>query len=1620
MNTITRSTRWSGKRLGIMLAAFGWLSLSLAPAYASDTEVYVTDGSGGTGTSSLLNPNVVLMLDNSGSMDWSILSSSSTSVIKDKRQTHMKDGARSLLTSAKGTTRVGVGTYFYKMLTGTKPLNTVVGTYAGGSGTVDMSIDSADNDVVQQAQDGSPNTASGQVITSTSTLDIARGQQPGPLAPTPTYTALSPTKSLLDNIYDRVGNNAGGGNGSVKNQDDCSVYSSGGGKNKRYYANICKDVITVPTKDDDGVTPLDAWYVTFQADNNCYSCSNATNNLTLRQDSFNGAIVATDSGNRDSDPAVLNSVKLTAGKTYYLIVGTNANGDTGKVHVSANVVAKDYRPLVPSTTNVNQRIGLRFNSVPIPSGATISSAYLYFYASEDSASRPNVTIGVDKTTNPASFGDAAANNLYDRPNLTFYGSGQNTSAWSASCRSSSLSGSGCLDKQKYDVGTAVQSLVSQTGWCGGDMVFVLKGDDPAKVAKALSYDGNPAYAPRLVVNYTSSSSATTGCKTINATTEVSTEDASQNVSVDALPDLNSTTLQVGDTSMLGLRFTDLHIYPDTSANPVTVQDAYLELNVASNSNPGKLRISIDQSGISQGFSTKKNDIGRRLSPSSAYVDWDVSSDPNWKAGNKVRSPNIKALLQQILDRGQAADSTLDQWEYGGAFGLLIQGLTPNKSGAVYSFDYFINSGTRTTDYGTKAPRLVVTLSGKIGPENKTHRDYLIEQVEGMSFPNNTPLISTYYELARYFTGSSKDLYSGTPISDVYDGSKYISPIDNGWDDGSACQSNNLVLLTDGEPTADGSLNLNTKISSFTGQTCSSSSSGLYWDCANKLADYLVGHDGPKVTTHTIGLGPDVSGLQGLKDIATHGKGSYLAASDAGALAGVFSDILNSVTYESSSLAAPGVAVNQLNRFQHLSQVYYSVFKPSEKQDWAGNLKRYKLQLTTSGPTILDSLGNPAIDDATNFFIEGSKSYWSVTADGPNVDIGGAASHMADDFANRRVFTFIGSNPAKTADQVSLISADSSNSSQFTASVFGTSDSSATNLAALLAWVRGDDGTGNPRNLWGAPIHGQPVLVNYGYSGTDVAAAQVNEDLQYNDIFLSTNEGYLHAIDSSTGKEIFSFIPQEMLKNVEALKQNNSGKLLDGMDASWVVWRHDENDDQKITTGASGDWVYVFGGMREGGRNYYSLDVTAAHPTATPAAGDIKLRFVLTGGASGTAYKNMGYTWSVPSLGRVKYVTTSTDGSGNTVRVDHELPVMFFGGGYDHAHERAGDTNGVSDSTLSNTQDSMGNQLYMVNAQTGELVWWASNDIFGAARNTSATYKFLSAMKWAIPSTIKTLDKDGDGYVDNLYFGDLGGQVWRVDIDNDAPTQASIVKRIKRIGSFGRVESATMADNRRFYEAPSVAFFTDTDGSRYLGVAMGSGYRSHPLFTDTAERFYFLKDKEVTKLDLLTSASYDTESPIKVADLADLTTATDANSADAALVGKQGWYLRLDNVAAEDKGEKVLSSPVIYQGAIVFTTYLPGSNRPVCGSLRGRSRFWSIAATNAVATTDFNNDGIVGDGTNAPSERYRDYAGNGMLGTPQIVTDGTNAGALTNGGGGEALPPPPDNGVQRLRWYEKKN
>ncbi len=403
-------------------------------------------------------------------------------------------------------------------------------------------------------------------------------------------------------------------------------------------------------------------------------------------------------------------------------------------------------------------------------------------------------------------------------------------------------------------------------------------------------------------------------------------------------------------------------------------------------------------------------------------------------------------------------------------------------------------------------------------------------------------------------------------------------------------------------------------------------------------------------------------------------------------------------------------------------------------------------------------------------------------------------------------------------------------------------------------------------------------------------------------------------------------------------------------------------------------------MRRGGRNYYALDVTHIKDP-TPSASllwkivDGNLIAGSMGFSATGTYAEIGQSWSKPMVRKIKIGAV-------------EKTVLVVGGGYD--------TNQDS----SNTPDSIGRALYFINAETGAKEWWASGDM-------SADLT-LNDMTYSIPSQVAAYDIDGDKLLDRIYVGDMGGQLWRFDIENGAASSGNLVTG----GKIATLSDATATGARRFYSAPDIALLADSSNA-HLTIVLGSGYRAHPLDTATVDRIYMIRDRDIfsapTTYPSITEAYlYDATSN----DVGELT-GTARQIAITSLKAKKGWYMTLAN------GEKNLSRPLIRGGAAIASTFEPSSGTNTCqppGGGKGYVYYLNLAD----ATPVYNFNGIGENYNLTASDRRYGLAATGI--PPQttiIVNTDDNGNAITTIlHGKEKGQDPTSNQPMKTFWFEQ--
>ena len=805
--------------------------------------------------------------------------------------------------------------------------------------------------------------------------------------------------------------------------------------------------------------------------------------------------------------------------------------------------------------------------------------------------------------------------------------------------------------------------------------------------------------------------------------------------------------------------------------------------------------------------------------------------------------------------------------------------TPSVNFGLTVFNYNASDGTRN---GGRVVRALADMTD-------ADRVAFTSTINSQEAKGNTPLCESLYEVYRYFAGLS--VYFGDDDADYSYGSylanrpprdpnaespagTYASPY-------KVCQDKAyVILMTDGEPTQDGMAN--GLISTLT------KGSASYSSYMPTLAKYMYNNDinlsktGKQIiSTYTIGFGDDANSGAGqlLRETARLGGGEYFPASNADDLQQAFQETIIKILDQSSSFNAPAVSATSFDRTQHQNTIYYSMFMPSKKQRWRGNIK--KLTIDNQG-VLRDASNQAAIDDNGNIR-EGASTEWGGLNDGNSVTQGGVADALAAQ-TTRTLYTNSGN---------SLIALSWSNirnhygvtSNADLADELGTDD---IGLTRKINWLLGfdvDDQDGDGAindyrtDIFGDPLHSKPTAITYP-SGDNTNTR----------LLVGTNAGFVHFFhDKGTEvSEEWAFIPDELLEHgLSLISDVDAADHPYGMDGSASV--------MQVMNGTTKQIIAVIG-MRRGGRSYYAFDLT--NPSSP------NLLWTISNNTSGFA--ELGQTWSKPQSGMLSLAGQPT-------------PVFVFGGGYDPNQDNCKKT------TPTDCADTQGRGLFVVNAKTGEKIW---------STNLACTKSDPHCSLHSIPSEVTAFDSDDSGYLDRIYAGDVGGNIWRVDMQGEPSSWTSI--------KLASLSDSTATGDRRIFNAPTVArtliqkvvavdeTYQVFDQAVDM-ILVGTGNRARPASdVGNKDNFVMIKDSYILPTRF-GSAGIEKPTPVQFSDLYNITnnpmsTSTDLMLSRANLSSHSGWRYGFSN-----GGEKSLGGALVISGTVYFTSFSPNASSNLqCG------------------------------------------------------------------------------------------
>lgn len=805
-----------------------------------------------------------------------------------------------------------------------------------------------------------------------------------------------------------------------------------------------------------------------------------------------------------------------------------------------------------------------------------------------------------------------------------------------------------------------------------------------------------------------------------------------------------------------------------------------------------------------------------------------------------------------------------------------------------------------------------------------------------------------------------------------------------------CSGQGIYVLTDGAPNGGGLASLlmkkalDSKGAAF---SCGESATG--WDCIHKFSQSLLNNNPTGLTfkTAVIGFGNtfnDVASYDRNKSQADNLSALGVIDSDVKNAAkwgiigggGWYSgnsseDVVNSVNAFLGDLTtdipavttgAPSVPKDALSSTLFQKNAYFPQFQPTPDktyQLWTGNLKKYSLNnlgqlIDKQGAKILDSNGQ--ILDNYDFWAKSIvNGQETADANTPGSKLfalkGGAWSQLnlrtTSNLENRKLLTnrvasgsvFVGGTSLRQVKVSDLTDAVYKN------------DVNRGYLVSLLGYSV-DATAPSTINLTSAPelrqigaiMHSSPMLItNKGkiyYDGTQKKMVSSNRE-DY--VLFGTTQGLLHVVNAETGTEKFSFVPNEMVEKQKQaflksdLSNGGLNKLFYGIDAPWALYKEYVVDGSGYSTVGKGRYnqegkQFVYGGLRMGGRSYYALNLQNMN--------DPKLQFhispadqkVYYNGSSKTfpQLEYMAQSWSKPSIAWVKWG-------------DIRKRVMFVGGGYDAGGDD-GDANtaGVKgiyagyESNTYNQKNKKGAGVYMFDAENGDLLWWASANAVTSSSNATSGVIGLKDdnLKYSVVSEIRPLDRDADGLVDNLYFGDLGGQVFRIDLNNTANTLGAFSHKVNRlldlhteITSTQNGVSSIQGTSPRFYEMPAFSVY-DYSGERFAVISLGSGNRSQPLIDYATnatgyeyDAVYNIYDKDVSAENLFKSDYVYKSKNLNKANLMEIQQNDRLNNPNyvAPYLTTQGWFYRFQSGALK-QSVKVIDTPIVANHRLVVSTF----------------------------------------------------------------------------------------------------
>ena len=790
----------------------------------------------------------------------------------------------------------------------------------------------------------------------------------------------------------------------------------------------------------------------------------------------------------------------------------------------------------------------------------------------------------------------------------------------------------------------------------------------------------------------------------------------------------------------------------------------------------------------------------------------------------------------------------------------------------------------------------------------------------------------------------------------------------------------------------------------------------YYLYSNDIVDYQDGFQ--NIMTYTIGFMGDHLGNLFLTNTSNNGNGNlnlydttheeygkyHYETQDPDTLSSVLLAAIKDILSATSSFTAPVVPVT---RTTSGNRIYMAFFKPNENNFWEGNVTKFGI---SDNNEIIDKNGNAATWP-NGAIREDAEPYWETK----NWADPSENNYVSN--ASRDIYTYIGFSTDLTAASNEFTDSNAN----LTAAVLGNPTHAP---AEIINFVRGadvfdEDADGNVTEnravITGDVLHSEPLVIQYNFA----------DNTSKTMVYFGANDGMLHAVlditdpnvdndndETNFGTEAWAFIPPDQLHRLKDMAEGLSHQYY--VDSSPKAYFHDVDEDG-IVDSSDGDKVILVCGERKGGTSYFALDVTDPFTPqflwridrSNSETGILELdpmSIIINNGGSFQDGDPLRIYKGYPNWG--PEIAAYVDGSmtGNLLRYDngavdfHELewvgnlttddyldwdddyvcPTPFIWGQIisittanpDVIIPELGESWSEPQFGLVKTSpsDTMGTPVFFIGGgyssdnSAGKAV--AAINVFTG--NVVKMFTGITGMDYSIASTVTVIDEDNNGFVDKLYVGDLGGQMWRLGkFTDDSGNPKTFPESDENITNW-TAQMLFVSDpmhQRKFFYPPAL-----TLEHGYDLLFMGTGDREDACNPATADRFYVIKDDHVTTALDETHLVDVTDPAAAVPDLDNATGDVDLNS-----IYDRGWYIQL---AA---GEKVLAENTVFYKTVYMTTFTPNNDPCLPG---GVGKLYALQYKTGEAVLDFDSDGSL--------ERSTDIGGGMPSKVVTVITDSGGA------------------------------